>query len=164
MDRKPEFLFATSNEVTEVIQHSNDDDPMWFDLSKDVRVRPFLFDCSNGGWSNLLRVRPGGQLATHYHVGTVQAIVLSGSWRYLEHDWFAKQGTFVYEPPGEIHTLIADPAHGMTTFFVNRGCLIYTDKNGRQTGFDDVFTRLAMFREHLKAKGLDPAIAEGLIR
>ncbi len=109
-------------------------------------------------------MRPGGSLATHYHVGTVHAYVLEGSWRYLEHDWVAPAGTFIFEPPGEIHTLVADPALGMTTFFVNRGSLIYTDQAGHQIGFDDVFTRLALFRRHLAARGLDPAIAKAMIR
>ena len=57
----------------------------------------------------------------------MHAFTLKGSWRYLEHDWVAGEGTFVYEPPGEIHTLEADPKTGMTTFFVTRGALIYTD-------------------------------------
>ena len=158
------LVFGSANEISELVQQGRDDDPLWFDLSQDVKVRPFLFDCSNGGWTNLLRVRAGGKLATHYHVGTVQAMVLAGSWRYLEHNWVAPAGTYVFEPPGEIHTLVADPVDGMTTFFVNRGCLIYTDEMGRQIGFDDVFTRLALFRSHLAQHGLDPAIADGKIR
>jgi len=158
------FVFGSVNEVNEIVQQTGSDDPLWFTLSDDVMVRPFLFDCSNGGWSNLLRVRPGGKLATHYHVGTVQAFVLAGSWRYLEHNWVALAGTFVFEPPGEIHTLVADPKEGMTTFFVNRGCLVYTDETGRQIGFDDVFTRLKQFRKHLADRNLDPSIANQMLR
>jgi 2,4'-dihydroxyacetophenone dioxygenase len=94
----------------------------------------------------------------------VHAFTLKGSWRYLEHDWVAGEGTFVYEPPGEIHTLQADPTTGMTTFFVTRGALIYADQSGRQIGYEDVFTRLARFRRHLAEKGLDPTIADGMIR
>lgn len=52
----------------------------------------------------------------------------------------------------------------MTTFFVTRGALIYTDQGGRQIGYEDVFTRLARFRQHLAENGLDPAIADGMIR
>jgi hypothetical protein len=90
--------------------------------------------------------------------------VLKGSWRYLEHDWVAGEGTFVYEPPGEIHTLEADRKTGMTTFFVTRGALIYTDPRGQQIGFEDVFTRLERFRRHVAENGLDPAVIERMIR
>jgi len=31
---------------------------------------------------------------------------MRGHWRYLEHDWIAKPGTFIYEPAGEAHTLV----------------------------------------------------------
>ena len=76
----------------------------------------------------------------------------------------AGAGTFVHEPPGEIHTLQADPKTGMTTFFVTRGSLIYTDAHGRRTGFEDVFTRLGRFRRHVAENGLDPAVIERMIR
>jgi quercetin dioxygenase-like cupin family protein len=35
----------------------------------------------------------------------VVGYVIRGRWKYLEHDWVAEEGSFVYEPPGEIHTL-----------------------------------------------------------
>jgi hypothetical protein len=108
---------------------------------------------------------PAGRAAQcHYHTGPVHAFTLKGSWRYLEHDWVAGEGTFVYEPPGEVHTLEADPKTGMTTFFVTRGALIYTDAQGQQIGFEDVFTRLARFRRHVAENGLDPAVVERMIR
>jgi hypothetical protein len=31
---------------------------------------------------------------------------MRGHWRYLEHDWTAKPGTFIYEPAGELDALI----------------------------------------------------------
>ena len=40
----------------------------------------------------------------------VHGFVLKGRWRYLEHDWVASAGSFVYEPPGEIHTLVVGQA------------------------------------------------------
>jgi 2,4'-dihydroxyacetophenone dioxygenase len=76
----------------------------------------------------------------------------------------AETGSFIYEPPGEVHTLVADEKRGMTTFFVTRGSLIYTDKAGKQIGYEDVFTRLARFREHLAESGLDQTVADHLIR
>jgi 2,4'-dihydroxyacetophenone dioxygenase len=36
-------------------------------------------------------------------VGTVHGYALRGQWRYQEHDWVAKRGTFIFEPAGEDH-------------------------------------------------------------
>lgn len=157
-------LLQPVNTIPELVVDVQADDRFWIDLTADVRQRPLLFDCSSGCWSNLLQIRPGGRLAKHYHTGPVNALVLEGAWRYLEHDWVATKGTFIYEPPGEIHTLCADDQLGMTTFFVTRGSLIYTDDVGMQIGFEDVFTRLALFRKHLADRGLDQKIADQMIR
>lgn len=35
-----------------------------------------------------------------------------GARRYLEHDWVAGVGSFVCEPPGEIHALVVDATVG----------------------------------------------------
>ena len=44
--------------------------------------------------------------------------MIKGRWKYLEHDWMAEEGSFVYEPPGEIHTLtVPDDCAEMITFF-----------------------------------------------
>lgn len=157
-------VFSPMNLMSELVIPTEGDNQHWIQLTEDVRQRPLMFDCTNGAWANLLSIRPGGQLKCHYHTGPVHAFTLKGSWRYLEHDWVAGEGTFVHEPPGEIHTLQADPQTGMTTFFVTRGALIYTDQDGRQIGYEDVFTRLARFRRHVAEKGLDPAIVDAMIR
>ncbi len=55
---------------------------------------------------------------------------MRGHWRYLEHDWIAKPGTYIYEPAGEAHTLVIteDSPEPMVTMFVVGGGLIYLDK------------------------------------
>jgi hypothetical protein len=115
------FVFGSVNEISEVVQHGDEKDPLWFDLSEDEKVRPFLFDCSGGGWTNLLRVRPGGTLAKHYHVGTVQAMVLAGSsaiWniglRPPAHSSSSRLARSTISPIRCGHDLV----------FVSRGCLI----------------------------------------
>jgi 2,4'-dihydroxyacetophenone dioxygenase len=160
----PPVQYQSVNEVTEIVDRAGDADPLWMKLTDAVELRPLMFDCSNGAWTNLLRVSPGGSLARHYHTAPVHAFVVKGAWRYLEHDWVAETGTFIHEPPGELHTLVADAQRGMTTFFVTRGSLVYTDEKGLQIGFEDVFTRLKRFRNHLRERNLDPSLAERMIR
>jgi hypothetical protein len=47
------------------------------------------------------------------------AYTISGKWGYLEHDWTATAGDFVYETPGESHTLVAyEHEEPMRTLFI----------------------------------------------
>ena len=55
---------------------------------------------SRGYWMNLLRVRKSGVLSRHRHPQPVHGYVIKGRWRYLEHDWVAQEGGYVYEAPG----------------------------------------------------------------
>ena len=146
------------------VQAVPEDERVWVPQAPGVWFRPLLLNTVTGSWCNLLRVRKAGVLSRHIHPSWVTGYVIRGAWRYLEHDWVAKEGSFVYEPPGEIHTLEADPKTGMTTFFVTRGALIYTDAQGQQIGFEDVFTRLERFRRHVAENGLDPAVIQRMIR
>jgi hypothetical protein len=74
---------------------------------------------------------------------------------------------FVYEPPGEIHTLVVDQVTGvdeMITFFNISGAMVYVDDQGRQTGYEDVFTKLSMCRKHYEAVGLGAKFADQFVR
>ena len=52
----------------------------------------------------------------------VTGYVIKGRWRYLEHDWIAEEGSFVYEPPGEIHTLMVPEENDVVTDVRAIGC------------------------------------------
>jgi 2,4'-dihydroxyacetophenone dioxygenase len=116
----------------------------------------------------VLKVMPGAKLPAHYHVSWVFGYTLRGSWHYLEHDWVAVPGTFLYEPPGEAHTLVVEPnaPEPMITYFVLSGGLIYVDnvKNGKFVAYDDGFTLLELARKHYRESGLNMATLEAMIR
>jgi len=159
------MMFRSVNIAKEVIIDAPwQDETLWVPINEQVWIRPFLFDVSHGSWSSLLKVGPGASLACHYHTGPVYGYVVQGSWRYLEHDWVANTGTFIYEPPGEMHTLVADEKTGMITFFVTQGALVYTGPNGKQIGYEDVFTRLAHTRRFWNASNLDKAKLQAMVR
>ena len=142
-----------------------DDERLWVPQAENVWFRPLILDRVGGEWSNLLRVRRSGVLSRHRHPAPVHGYVLRGSWRYLEHDWIATEGTYVYEPPGEVHTLVVDDdVEEMITFFNVRGALIYYDEDGRPTGHDDVHTKIEMCRAHFEASGLGGAYVEQFVR
>ena len=131
------------------------DERVWVPLEPNVWFRPLLLSASGGYWMNLLRVRKSGVLSRHRHPLPVHGLVLKGEWRYLEHDWVAEAGGYVYEPPGETHTLIVpDDCQDMVTLFTVHGALMYVDPQGNSTGYDDVFTRIDKYRAHFESVGL----------
>ena len=77
----------------------------------------------------------------------------------------AETGSFVYEPPGEIHTLVVpDDVSEMITFFNISGAMIYLDEAGHQTGYEDVFSKIEMCRAHYAQNGLGADYLNQFIR
>ena len=142
-----------------------DDERVWVPQAKDVWFRPLLLNTVTGGWCNLLRVRKSGVLSRHRHPMLVVGYVIKGKWRYLEHDWIAEEGSFVYEPPGEIHTLMvpADVSE-MITFFSISGAMIYVDTEDRMIGYEDVWTKIGMCRAHYADVGLGADYTDQFVR
>ncbi len=142
-----------------------DDERVWVPQAPDVWFRPLLFNTVAGGWCNLLRVRRAGVLSRHRHPMLVVGYVIKGRWKYVEHDWTAEEGMFVFEPPGEVHTLtVPDDCAEMITFFNIAGAMIYVDAEGRQVGYEDVFTKIAMCRAHYRDVGLGDGYVEQFVR
>jgi len=131
------------------------DPRLWAPLGEGVWSRPLHLNVSGGFYVHLLRVQRSGLLQRHRHSGMVHAHVLRGKWHYLEHDWVATEGSYVFEPPGETHTLVVpDDCQDMVTLFTVHGMLTFVDPQGQATGYDDVFTRIEKYRAHFEAVGL----------
>ena len=116
--------------------------------------RPLCFNVSQGYWVHLTKVTEAGVVSRHRHPAPVHGFVLEGRWRYLERDWVATAGSYLYEPPGDVHTLVVDPGDSMVTLFHNTGALLYCDEDGQVTGTTDVFDRIAVARRHFEEVGL----------
>ena len=142
-----------------------DDERIWVPQAPDVWFRPLLLSVSQGYWVNLLKVTRAGVLSRHRHTNPVHGYVLKGRWHYLEHDWTAEAGGYVYEPPGETHTLVVpeDCAEMITLFQVN-GIMLYVDPDGNAVGYEDVFTKIALCRKHYAACGLGADYVERFVR
>jgi len=150
----------------EIVAHAiPEDEREWVPQAENVWFRPLLLNTVTGGWCNLLRVRKSGVLSRHRHPMIVVGYVIKGRWFYREHDWVANAGDFVYEPPGEIHTLeVPADCEEMITFFNISGAMIYLDENGSQTGYEDVFTKIDMCRRHYAGNGLGEHFVDQFIR
>ena len=143
-------------------------DGLWIPYAEGVWFQPCHFDVTKGGFSVVLKGLPGAVVGTHYHVGTVRGYTMRGHWRYLEHDWVAKPGTFIYEPAGEAHTLVIteDSPEPALIMFVVEGGLIYLDKpdNGSLAAYEDGFTLLEFCRNHYRQNGLDASALDARVR
>lgn len=141
---------------------------LWVPYAEGVWFQPCQFNVTTGGFSVLLKGLPGAKIGVHYHVGTVRGYTIKGHWRYLEHDWVAKPGTFIYEPAGEAHTLVIteDSPEPALILFVVEGALVYLDKpvDGSLAAYEDGFSMLEYCRNYYREAGLDVEKLDALIR
>lgn len=129
----------------------------WVPQGERVWFKPLRFDLAAGRWVNLLKITGGGKVNRHRHSGgQVLGFCLKGRWHYLERDWVARPGTFVYEPPGDIHTLVVDPGEEMQTLFLLEGVVQYLDDDDNVIYQDDVFTKLERYRKYCQEQGIEP--------
>ena len=150
----------------EIVAHAiPEDEREWVPQAENVWFRPLLLNTVTGGWCNLLRVRKSGVLSRHRHPSLVVEYGIKGRWFYREHDWVAHAGDFVYESPGEIHTLEVPPdCDEMITFFNISGAMVYLDEHGNQSGYEDVFTKIDMCRAHYTSNGLGQNFIDQFVR
>ena len=113
-----------------VVNTNLTDDGPWVPYADGVWIQPCSFNVTTGGFSVVLKGLPGAKLGVHYHVGIVRGFTMRGHWRYLEHEWVARPGTFIYEPAGEAHTLVIteDSPEPALILFMVEGGLVYLDK------------------------------------
>lgn len=141
------------------------DDRVWVPQAAHVWFRPLCLNRSQGYWVNLLKVTKAGVLSRHRHPNPVHGYVLKGRWHYLEHDWVAETGSYVFEPPGETHTLVVpDDCDEMITLFQVNGTMCYVDPMGEVLGYEDVFSKIDLCRAHYEACGLGADFTDQFIR
>ncbi len=165
--RMPYQLPFPPEAQTEIVEPSAlpEDERIWVPQMENVWFRPLCLNASQGYWVNLLRVRRAGILSRHRHPAPVHGYVLRGRWKYLEHDWTAETGSYVFEPPGETHTLtVPEDCPEMITLFHITGVMVYVDPWGKQTGYEDVFTKIEMCRRHYTAVGLGADFVDRFVR
>ncbi len=146
-------------------QVATDDDRYYAPFTETVGSRPLWINVKDNSWADILRAKSAGLVNRHYHPHEVFAYTISGKWGYLEQPWTASAGDFVYEAPGEGHTLVAyDSPEPMRTLFIVKGPLIWLDENGETAGYFDVHDYIEMCRRHYAAVGLGEEYVNGLLR
>lgn len=146
---------------------STEDPRIWVPQTECLSFRPLCFCTSQGYYVNLLKFTGGGVLGRHRHSSPVHALTLKGSWGYKEHDWHAEVGTYVFEPPGETHTLIVDEdCDEMISLFHVTGSLLYISEEDDEKviGFDDVFSKLDKAKTWYRECGLGEDYVDQFVR
>jgi 2,4'-dihydroxyacetophenone dioxygenase len=142
-----------------------DDERLYVPFNETIFSRPLWISPTQNRWCDILMAKSAGLVNRHYHPHEVFAYTISGKWGYLEHDWTATAGDFIYETPGEGHTLVAyeheDP---MKVFFVVKGPLIWLDEQGESSGYFDVHNYIALCRDHYERVGLGREYVDTLFR
>jgi 2,4'-dihydroxyacetophenone dioxygenase len=142
-----------------------DDDRYYAPLSETVGTRPLFISPGQNRWCDVLLCRGAGLVNRHYHPQQVFAYTISGKWGYLEHDWVATAGDWIYEAPGEAHTLVAyESDEPMRVTFNVTGPLIWLDENGEPNGHFDVFDYIKLCRDHYEKVGLGADYVDRLFR
>jgi len=161
--QKPQPWGMTSDMV--VPDLLSDDPRLWAPIAPLIWSRPIHLNVTGGFYVHLLKVSRSGLLQRHRHSGQVHAYTLKGRWHYLEHDWISEAGSYVFEPPGETHTLVVpEDCNEMLTLFTVFGSLMYVDPQGHATGYDDVFTRIDKYRTHFESVGLGADYVQRFMR
>jgi 2,4'-dihydroxyacetophenone dioxygenase len=149
----PKFL-----DLEALDQAISEEDIPWVPQEPGRWFKPLHFFTSSGTWINLVKMEPGRQIRRHIHAGgSVHAYVLQGSWRYLEHDWTATPGSYVFEPAGGAHTLEVLGDETMITLFIVNGVIQYLDDEGRIVQQDDLGSRRRLYLDYCREHGIEPA-------
>ena len=110
-------------------------------------MRLLQADVHAGVYAMAGRMPPGMAVGTHRHTGAVHMFTLSGAWGYREHDYVNRAGSYLYEPPGSIHTLYVpdDNTEITETLTVVYGTTEYLDESGAVISVSDAATNLEAY-------------------
>jgi hypothetical protein len=122
---------------------------------KGVRVQVVHADIRAGIWVTRMQAEPGVTLSRHKHTGEVFAFTLSGSWKYLEYPEINTKGSYLYEPPGSVHTLHVLERNTEVTdvWFAIRGANLYLGADDQIEAMADATGALDRYLEAVRRAG-----------
>ena len=124
--------------------------------SEDVKIKLLRVDPVSGQLCVILSAPGGTGLGVHKHYGSVILYTIKGAWRYLEHDWVARAGDFVYETAGSSHTFLVEPGETTEAFIIVEGALEFIDEQGNTIAIEDWRSMYQRYLDYCEAEGLEP--------
>ena len=132
------------------------DERVWVPQAPDVWFRPLCLSASQGYWVNLLKVTRAGVLSRHRHTNPVHGYVLKGRWHYLEHDWVAEEGGYVYEPAGNVDSWMAVGGEPVIVHITSYGAMEYLGPKGEVVKSDSASSLRDVYLRHCAEHGVAP--------
>lgn len=132
----------------------SEQDSPWIPFGEHAALRHLAFDVRRNIFSNVLWIKRAGVVGTHKHRGTVVMVCLEGSARYLEYDWVAGPGDFIYETPGLVHTLVSDHPQGVKLFGWLEGPIEFFDDKGNFIETLDVWWYINHYETYCREHGI----------
>jgi quercetin dioxygenase-like cupin family protein len=144
--------------IPEALHIGTNDRPYADDFgAPGVRLQLLQADVEAGTFAVRIRFAPGVQLPPHQHTGVVFAYTLAGEWSYLEYPASSSStaGSYLYEPPGSVHTLkVADHNQVETdVVFVITGAMLVLDANGGVAAVLDAASHARDWPKALREQG-----------
>ena len=133
----------------------------WAELAPGIEMKVLRTGDGSGRYTLMNRFAPGTVLPKHYHHGEVHAWTVEGTWGYLEYDWSASAGDYIFEPAGSVHTLVvpSEAAGPATIQFVIEQGLDFLDEHGEPFHVEDAESITRLYVDTLAAAGIErPAI------
>nr|WP_296229147.1 2,4'-dihydroxyacetophenone dioxygenase family protein [Ralstonia sp. UBA689] len=118
---------------------------------KLIKVDPI-----RGEWITLLKIPPHSELPLHHHAGTVMVSTLKGCWRYLEHDWVATPGSFVFETAGSRHTPVSVGEEEVVTLNIVQGDWNLLSPDGAVLAIENWRSMMDRYLAFCKKEGIEP--------
>jgi 2,4'-dihydroxyacetophenone dioxygenase len=130
-------------------------DMPWIPTGADKSFRPLRFAAD--GWSELMRVEPGGVVALHRHTGPVHAFNLAGTRRILDSGELVGPGDYVYEPAGMVDGWETAGDEPCVVHLKITGSVEYVDEAGDVIAVADSASQRAVYFAWCREEGLMPA-------
>ncbi len=134
----------------------NPEELPWALWMEGLEVKMLRCNVTTGEYTLMVRYFGGTvDLPRHKHFGPVHAWTVTGTWRYLEYDWVATTGSYVYEPPGSVHTLRAHAEdEDCVVIYAMSGGIVLLGPDDELWMYEDAESALERYRFALDQQGI----------
>ena len=144
--------------------HRGESELPFVQFGEGIELQLLQVDLDQGLWIVRTRFQPGVTIPTHKHTGSVFAVTLAGSWKYLEYPEVNTAGSYLYEPAGSVHTLHVPATEKAVTdvWFAIYGANLNLDANGNVEAVIDAELIHNFYRAACREQGFaDPPVILG---
>ena len=82
---------------------------------------------------------------------------IRGAWRYLEHDWIAREGDFIFETASSSHTFVTEGDEQVEVFVIVDGALEFQDDDGNPMAIEDWQSMHRRYLDYCDEQGIEPS-------